>query len=84
MASQANNYIRSLEIDNRVRYMVKLKSVGEAVISPAVTLMSEAENNSFNMPKSCCVVYCTSNKTNPELSVSVRKDSNRRALWLQA
>ena len=89
MASQANNYIQSFEIDNRSRYMVKLKSVGEAVISPAVTLMSEAENNCFIMPKSCCVVYCTSNiKTNPELKFKVlplrTKDSKRRALWLQA
>ena len=69
--------------------MVKLKSVGKAVISPAVTLMSEKENNSCIMPKSCRVVYCTSNiKKNPELRVSVlplrRKDSKRRALWLQA
>ena len=72
MARQANYYIKSLEIDDRARYMVKLKSVGEAVISPAVTLMSEAENNCFIMPTSCCVFYSTSNiKINPEFSVSV-------------
>ena len=69
--------------------MVKLKSVDEAVISPAATLMSEVENNCFIMPKSCCVIYCTSNiQTNPELCLSVlplrKKDSKRRALWLQA
>ena len=71
MARQANSYIKSFEIDDQARYMVKLKSVGEAVISPAVTLMSEAGNNSCIMPTSCCVVYCNSNiKTNPEFSVS--------------
>ena len=30
--SQANNYIKLFEIDDRDRYMVKLKSAGEAVI----------------------------------------------------